>query len=148
MKHGGMGTYFFVGLTQFPDTPPKSGGKMPSQRWRSVQWNRPVHIDHILDSKTGQCGSAGCLARPSQVVNPPNLTWDECVCSYLLYPLIKPAYTLALQQKQWKLLLHSHKPSFPFPYSNATAAPLACVSQGASNLPASLSVRHNLCFRK
>lgn len=39
MVHRGF-TYFLVWLIQSPDTPPGSCSKIPSQQWRSVQWNK------------------------------------------------------------------------------------------------------------
>lgn len=152
MTDGGMGTYFSARLIQSPDTPPGSGSKTPSPRWRSARWNRLVHTDHTLGSGTCGCGTAARREPPSQVITPPDSTPDEpvcvsiyCVCSWNRNdPLFLDA------SAAWHTHTHTHtlsrRPSF-----------LCCcscvpVQQGASNLPASpsvcLSVSHNLCITK
>lgn len=80
MTDGGMGTYFSARLIQSPDTPPASGSKTPSPRWRSARWNMLVHTDHTLGSGTCGCGTAARREPPSQVITPPDSTPDEPVC--------------------------------------------------------------------
>ena len=138
MKDRGMGTYFVAWLTQSPDTPPGSGSKTPSQRWRSVRWNRLVHIYHTLDSGTGGSGAAR-LARPSQVITPPGLNLflptasTHQACSR--HPGIVHVSSVCLLS----VTVHTRTNPVSFPFSSVTAACVP-VQQGASNLPASLSL--------
>ena len=159
MTDGGMGTYFSCRLIQSPDTPPGSGSKTPSPRWRSARWNRLVHTDHILDSETGGCGTAACREPPSQVITPP----DSSLCVFLSTESAHEACSRnsgAIHCSVMPLLSDTHTHSHTHTHTHTQSRSpsfLCCCScvpaqQGASHLPASLpvclSVSHNLCITK
>lgn len=92
-------TYFSVSLTQSPDTPPGSGSTTPSQLWRSVQWNKLVHIHHSVDSGTGGWGVSVCREHPSSLHlrSPGSRRAHASICSISLSACIG-----ALQHRRWK----------------------------------------------
>lgn len=84
MVHRGF-TYFLVWLIQSPDTPPGSCSKIPSQQWRSVQWNK-VHKRPYLPQLVKQDPKVWCNSLPQDSVcsqNKLNLTWLYCM--YILF---------------------------------------------------------------
>lgn len=84
MVHRGF-TYFLVWLIQSPDTPPGSCSKIPSQQWRSVQWNK-IHKRPYLPQLVKQDPKVWCNSLPQDSVcsqNKLNLTWFYCM--YILF---------------------------------------------------------------